>query len=145
MEEHKVSLSRSDAFRTMPIRHQEGGLDARLLASMRTDGMLADESEVASRERMIEAQYGPHALKGVMNPRYYRDREGKNFRVVQQLDGVHMNRKRKATVLWPLDPDAEEKEGDMVGMLRAAVTNSEAERNKYLTPDQAKSRTVKRG
>ena len=145
MEEHKVSLSRSDAFRTMPLRHQEGGLNTKLLDSMRADGMLEDESQIASRERLIEAQYGPHALKNVMNPRYYRDREGKNFRVVQQLDGIHMDRSRQATVLWPLDPDAEEKEGDMVGMLRDAVTNSEAERNKYLTHDQAKAKTFKRG
>jgi hypothetical protein len=144
MEAHKVSISRSDAFRTMPIRHRMGGLDEKLVASMREDGMLEDENETASRERLLEAQYGAQNLRHVLNPRYMRDREGKNFKVVQQLDGIHIDRPhRQGYQLWPLDPDIEEKESDMVNMLRSAVTNSEAERNKYLTNDQARTRTMR--
>jgi hypothetical protein len=144
MEEHKLSISRSDAFRSMPLRHKSGGLDAKLISSLKEDGMLEDENEIASRERLIEAQYGAHALRNVMNPKFMRDREGKNFRVIQQLDGIHIDRpKQPGYVLWPLDPDIEEKEDDMVGLLRSAVTNSEAERNKYLTSDQARSRTMR--
>ena len=144
MEAHKVSISRSDAFRTMPIRHRMGGLDEKLVASMREDGMLEDENETASRERLLEAQYGAQNLLNVLNPRYMRDREGKNFKVVQQLDGIHIDRPhRQGYQLWPLDPDIEEKESDMVNMLRSAVTNSEAERNKYLTNDQARARTTR--
>jgi hypothetical protein len=64
--------------------------------------------------------------------------------VIQQLDGIHIDRpKQPGYVLWPLDPDIEEKEGDMVDLLRSSVMNSEKERNKYLTADQAKSRTMK--
>jgi hypothetical protein len=146
MEEHKLSISRSDAFRSMPLRHKMGGLDAKLISSLKEDGMLEDENEIASRERLIEAQYGAHALRNVMNPRYMRDREGKNFRVIQQLDGIHIDRpKQPGYVLWPLDPDIEEKEGDMVDLLRSSVVNSEAERNKYLTSDMARSRTMRNG
>jgi hypothetical protein len=146
MEEHKLSISRSDAFRSMPLRHRMGGLDAKLISSLKEDGMLEDENEIASRERLIEAQYGAHALRNVMNPRYMRDREGKNFRVIQQLDGIHIDRpKQPGYVLWPLDPDIEEKEGDMVDLLRSSVVNSEAERNKYLTSDMARSRTMRNG
>jgi hypothetical protein len=143
MEDHKLSISRSDAFRSMPRRHKTGGLDAKLISLLKEDGMLEDENETASRDRLIEAQYGAHALRNVMNPRYMRDREGKNFKVVQQLDGIHIDRpKQPGFTLWPLDPDREEKEGDMVDLLRSAVVNSEKERNKYLTSDQAKSRTM---
>jgi hypothetical protein len=143
MEEHKLSISRSDAFRTMPLRHKIGGLDAKLISSLREDGLLEDENETTARERLLEAQYGASALRNVMNPRYMRDREGKNFKVVQQLDGVHIDRpKQPGFTLWPLDPDRAEKESDMVDLLRSAVVNSEAERNKYLTRDQAKSRTM---
>ena len=141
--EPKISISRSDAYRTMPIRHRMGGLDDKLIASMREDGMLEDENETASRERLLEAQYGAENLRHVLNPRYMRDREGKQFKIVQQLDGIHIDRpNRQAHQLWPMDPDIEEKESDMVDMLRSAVTNSEAERNKYLTNDQARTRTT---
>jgi hypothetical protein len=143
MEEQKLSISRSDAFRSMPLRHKTGGLDAKLISSLKEDGLLEDENEIASRERLIEAQYGASALRNVMNPRYMRDREGKGFRVVQQLNGIHIDRpKQPGYVLWPLDPDIVEKEGDMVDLLRSSVVNSEAERNKYLTADMAKSRTM---
>jgi hypothetical protein len=144
MEEHKISISRSDAFRTMPLQYKSGSaLDAKLISSLKEDGMLEDENEIAARERLLEAQYSASALRNVMNPRYMRDREGKNFKVVQQLDGIHIERPRQpGYVLWPLDPDREEKEGDMVGLLRASVVNSEAERNKYLTRDMARSRTM---
>jgi hypothetical protein len=77
MEEHKVSISRSDAFRSFPLRHKIGGLDAKLISSLKEDGMLEDEDQIASRERLIESQYGAHALRNVMNPRYMRDREGR--------------------------------------------------------------------
>jgi hypothetical protein len=143
MQDHKLSISRSDAFRSMPLRHKSGGLDAKLISALREDGLLEDENEIASRERLIESQYGAHALRNVMNPRYLRDKEGKNFRVVQQLDGIHIDRpKQPGYVLWPLDPDIEEKEADMVDMLRQSVLNSEAERNKYLTNNQARSRSM---
>ena len=69
MEEHKVSISRSDAFRSMPLRHKMGGLDNKLISSMREDGMLEDESEIASRERLIEAQYGRHADESEVHAR----------------------------------------------------------------------------
>jgi hypothetical protein len=143
MEEQKFSISRSDAFRSMPLRHKTGGLDAKLISSLKEDGLLEDENEIASRERLISAQYGTHALRNVMNPRYMRDSEGKNFRVIQQLNGIHIDRpKQPGYVLWPLDPDIVEKEGDMVDLLRSSVVNSEAERNKYLTADMAKSRVM---
>jgi hypothetical protein len=138
MEEHKISLSRSQAFRSMPIRHKMG-MDKKLLSSLREDGMLEDESETASRERLLEAQYGASALRNVMNPRYMRGRGGKEFRQVQQLDGVHIDKPKKGYQLFPMDPDIEEKEGDNVGLLRSAVLNSEKERNKYLTADQSKA------
>jgi hypothetical protein len=102
--------------------------------------MLEDENEAAARERLLEAQYGASALRNVMNLRFMRDREGKQFRQVQQLDGIHMDRaKTPGFQLWPLDPDIEEKEGDMVDLLRSAALNSEKERNKYLTSDQSKA------
>ena len=142
--EPKISISRSDAYRTMPIRHRMGGLDDKLIASLRADGMLEDENETASRERLLEAQYGAENLRHVLNPRYMRDREGKQFKIVQQLDGIHIDRPNlQGHQLWPMDPDVEEKESDMVDMLRSAVTNSEAERNKYLTNDQARTRTMR--
>ena len=68
MEEQKISISRSDAFRVMPIRHRMGGLDEKLVASMREDGMLEDENETASRERLLEAQYGAQNLHHVLKP-----------------------------------------------------------------------------
>jgi superfamily II RNA helicase len=139
MEEHKISISRSDAFRSMPLRHKMGGMDKKLLSSLKEDGMLEDENETAARERLLEAQYGASALRNVMNPRFMRDREGKQFRQVQQLDGVHIDRAKKGYELWPLDPDSFEKEGDMVDLLRSAVLNSEKERNKYLTADESKA------
>lgn len=139
MQEQKVSISRSEAFRSMPIRHMEG-IDKRLISSMREDGMLEDESETESRERLMEAQYGSANLRNVMNPRYMRDREGKQFRIVQHLDGQHIDRPGSAFSLFPMQPDADEKESDMVGILQSAVTNSEAERNKYLTRDQSRAR-----
>jgi hypothetical protein len=140
MEEHKVSISRSDAFRSMPLRHKIGGMDAKLLSSLKEDGMLEDENETAARERLLEAQYGQHALRNVMNPRFMRDREGKQFRAVQQLDGVHIDRaKTPGRQLWPLDPDTIECESNTVDLLRSAVLNSEKERNKYLTADQSKA------
>jgi hypothetical protein len=143
MEEHKLSISRSDAFRSLPLRHKTGGLDAKLISSLKEDGMLEDENEIASRERLITAQYGAHALRDVMNPRYMKDKEGRGFRVVQQMDGIHIDRPTQSGfTLWPMDPDIEEKEGDMVDLLRSSVVNSEAERNKYLTRDMARSRTM---
>jgi hypothetical protein len=138
MQEHKISISRSNAFRSMPLRHKMG-MDKQLLSSLREDGMLEDENETASRERLLEAQYGASALRNVMNPRFMRDREGKQFRQVQQLDGVHIDRAKKGYQLFPMDPDIEEKEGDSVRLLRSAVLNSEKERNKYLTADQSKA------
>jgi hypothetical protein len=140
MQEHKISISRSDAFRSMPIRHKTGGLDAKLLSSLKENGMLEDENETAARERLLEAQYGASALRNVMNPRFMRNKEGKQFRQVQQLDGVHIDRaKTPGFQLWPTDPDIEEKEGDSVDLLRSAVLNSEKERNKYLTADESKA------
>jgi hypothetical protein len=129
----------------MPLRHKIGGLDAKLISSMKEDGMLEDENQAAARDRLIESQYGAHALRNVMNPRYMRDREGKNFRVVQQLDGVHIDRPtQRGYQLWPQDPDIVEKEGDMVDLLRSSVVIAEKERNKYLTSDQATSRTMQK-
>jgi hypothetical protein len=139
MEEHKISLSRSEAFRSMPIRHTTG-LDAKLMSSMREDGMLEDEKETESRDRLLEAQYGAAELRHVMNPRYMRGAEGKHFRLVQKLDGQHIDRMATGNALYPLDPDSWEKEDDMVGMLQSAVANSEAERNKYLGGER-KSKT----
>jgi hypothetical protein len=141
MEERKISLNRSAAFRSMPIRHKEG-IDPRLVSSMKEDGLLEDENETASRERLLEAQYGAAALRSVMNPRYMRDREGKQFRIIQKLDGKHIDRSN-GYALFPLDPDFVDKETDMVGMLQSAISNSEAERNKYLTGNQAKARTFR--
>jgi hypothetical protein len=40
MEEHKLSISRSDAFRSMPLRHKTGGLDAKLISSLKEDSFL---------------------------------------------------------------------------------------------------------
>jgi hypothetical protein len=121
-----------------------GGLDDKLIASLRADGMLEVENETASRERLLEAQYGAENLRHVLNPRYMRDREGKQFKIVQQLDGIHIDRPSlQGHQLWPMDPDIEEKESDMVNNLRSAVTNSERERNKYLTNDQARTRTTR--
>jgi hypothetical protein len=127
----------------MPIRHRMGGLDDKLIASLRADGMLEVENETASRERLLEAQYGAENLRHVLNPRYIRDREGKQFKIVQQLDGIHIDPSLQGHQLWPMDPDIEEKESDMVNNLRSAVTNSERERNKYLTNDQARTRTTR--
>jgi hypothetical protein len=139
MQEQKVSINRSQAFRSMPIRHMEG-IDKRLIASMKEDGMLEDESEQASRERLLEAQYGSDNLRNVMHPRFMRDREGKQFRITQKLDGQHIDRPRNAFSLFPMQPDANEKQSDMVSMFQTAVANSEAERNKYLTRDQSRAR-----
>jgi hypothetical protein len=143
MQEQKISLSRSEAFRSMPIRHKEG-IDRRLISSMKEDGMLEDENEAESRERLLEAQYGSANLRDVMNPRYMRDREGKQFRIVQGLDGQHIDRPGHLSSLYPMTPDAIEQESDMVQMLQAAVENSEAERNKYLTGDQSKARVFRK-
>jgi hypothetical protein len=131
MQEQKISLSRSEAFRSMPIRHKMG-LDDKLISSMREDGMLEDEKETESRDRLLEAQYGVENLRNVMNPRYMRGSEGRNFRLVQKLDGQHIDRMSTGNALYPMEPDVWEKETDMVGMLQSAVANSEAERNKYL-------------
>jgi hypothetical protein len=140
MDEHKISLSRSEAFRSMPIRHKMGALDDKLMSSMREDGMLEDEKETEARDRLLESQYGAEELRHVMNPRYLRGSEGRHFRLIQKLDGQHIDRMSTGYALYPMDPDSWEKESDMVGMLQSAVANSEGERNKYLGGER-KSKT----
>jgi hypothetical protein len=129
----KISLSRSEAFRQLPVRTWEK-IDDKLLASLKHDHMLEDESERDSRERLLESQYGATELNHVMRPRYMRDREGKNFRMVQKLDGIHIKRESGYS-LYPMDPDPTEREGNTVGLLQSAITNSQAERNKYTSSD----------
>jgi hypothetical protein len=131
--DQKISLSRSEAFRQLPFKQWEQ-LDDKLLKALKDDHMLEDESEQASRERLLEAQYGAAELSNVMRPRYMRDREGKSFRMIQKLDAVHIDRE-KGYSLYPMDPDEIEGETNMVGLLQSAVANSQAERNKYLSAD----------
>jgi hypothetical protein len=140
--DQKISLSRSEAFRQLPSKHWEQ-LDEKLIRSLKEDHMIEDEKEKDSRERLLEAQYGAANLRNVMQPRYMRGREGKQFRVIQKLDGVHIDRDGPSYSLFPMDPDPTEKESDMVGMLQSAVANSEAERNKYLKPEQRERFTKK--
>jgi hypothetical protein len=127
----------------MPLRHSQG-LDPKLVSSMRHDGLLEDEKEKDSRERLLEAQYGAANLRGLMNARYLRGAGGKSFRTYQKLDGIHMDKPRSNVGVIPLDPDYVEKESDMVRLLQDSVSNSEALRNKYLTGDQGKSRVFRK-
>jgi hypothetical protein len=132
--DNKISLSRSDAFRMMSTKHFEK-MDEKLIASMKDQKMLEDESEKESRERLLEAQFGAGDLQNVMKPRFVRSRGGKQFRLVQKLDGRHIDRDKENVGFFPVDPDQIDSEADYVNLLQNAVRHSESERNKYFVPN----------
>jgi hypothetical protein len=135
--DNKISLSRSDAFRMMSVKHFEK-MDDKLIASMREQKMLEDESEKESRERLLEAQFGAGDLQNVMRPRFVRSRGGKQFRLIQKLDGRHIDKDRENVGFMPVDPDLIDSETDYVNLLQSAVRNSESQRNKYFVSDAPK-------
>jgi hypothetical protein len=91
MDNKKISLNRSDAFRMMSTKHW-GKMDDKLIRDMREHKMLEDETERDSRERLLEAQFGASDIQHVMKPRFVRSRGGKEFRLVQKLDGRHIDK-----------------------------------------------------
>jgi hypothetical protein len=135
--DNKISLSRSDAFRMMSVKHFEK-MDDKLIKSMKEQKMLEDESEKESRERLLEAQFGAGDLQNVMRPRFVRSRGGKQFRLVQKLDGRHIDKDRENVGFMPVDPDLIDSETDYVNLLQNAIRNSESQRNKYFVSDAPK-------
>jgi hypothetical protein len=135
--DQKISLSRSDAFRMMSVKHFEK-MDDKLIKSMKEQKMLEDESEKESRERLLEAQFGAGDLQNVMRPRFVRSRGGKQFRLVQKLDGRHIDKDRENVGFMPVDPDLIDSETDYVNLLQNAIRNSESQRNKYFVSDAPK-------
>jgi hypothetical protein len=135
--DQKISLSRSDAFRMMSVKHFEK-MDDKLIKSMKEQKMLEDESEKESRERLLEAQFGAGDLQNVMRPRFVRSRGGKQFRLVQKLDGRHIDKDRENVGFMPVDPDLIDSETDYVNLLQNAIRNSESQRNKYFVSDPPK-------
>jgi hypothetical protein len=132
----QISMSRTDGFRSLPIKQFEN-LDNKLIETMKYE-QLINEDEVASKNRMLEVQFGPENLRNVFNPKFTKSREGKSFQIVQKLDGKHIDRPSDDEDYYPLNPDMVEKEMDYVGFLKQAMGNADRMKNKYLTSEQVR-------
>jgi hypothetical protein len=95
-QQNKFSVSRTEGFRIMPVTHFEK-IDDRIVKTMKEEKFI-DEDEEEAKQRLLEAQYGAAELRNVFNPRYMRDREGKRFRVIQKLDGKHLDKDKRVAV-----------------------------------------------
>ena len=138
----KLSTSRSDAFKVLPLRHLEK-LDDKLIESLKHDKIIKiDENDKKARDRIVEAQFGLTDLPTQLRPRFARGKGGKRYRVISQLspmmDGIDEQ------INYPIDPDAMELEETYEDVLRNAIANSERQRNKYMTPTMGQAATKRR-
>jgi hypothetical protein len=132
--EQKYEVSRSRAFGFLPIKHSEK-MNNKTMEAMKHDHLLRDEDEEKARERMMNLQYGEDALVEAFNPRFIKGVGGRDMRLVQKLTPL-MDKSNNDQLHYPLYPDADEKEMDMVQILRDSVINADKERSKYFTPSE---------